>query len=336
MQPKDYYKILGVERNASDKEIKKAFRKLAREHHPDMNPGDKRAEERFKDINEAHEVLSDPEKRAKYDRFGAQWQQFEQSGGRPGGFDWSQWASPGQGGPGQGGAYTQEINADDLQRMFGAGGGAGSAGFSDFFESLFGGVGRRNRAADPFAGAGRSQPRVRRGQDIEQALEITLEEAFNGTMRLLQREDGSSGEVRIPKGVQTGSRVRVSGVGGAGMAGGTAGDLYLKIEVKPHPLFERRGDDLYIKTPVDLYTAVLGGDVQVLTMTGPVVLTIPPETANGKAIRLRGQGMPRVKSGEARGDLYIEVQVTTPRNLSPHEVDLFRQLAALRKSAPRG
>ena len=200
MQPKDYYQILGVERNANEKEIKKAYRKLARQHHPDMNPGDKGAEGRFKDLNEAYEVLSDPEKRAKYDQFGAQWQQYQQSGGRPGGFDWSQW-----GRPGQGGGYTQEINADDLERMFG---GAGSAGFSDFFESLFGGVGRRSRAADPFAGAGRGQSRGRRGQDSEQPLEITREEAFNGTTRLLQREDGSSGEVRIPRGVQTGSRVR--------------------------------------------------------------------------------------------------------------------------------
>ncbi len=325
MQPKDYYQILGVERNATEKEIKKAYRKLARQHHPDMNPGDKRAEERFKDINEAHEVLSDPEKRAKYDQFGAQWQQYQQSGGRPGGFDWSQW-----GRPGQGGAYTQEINADDLQRMFGGAG--GGAGFSDFFESLFGGVGRRSRTADPFAGAGRSQSRVRRGQDIEQPLEITLEEAFNGTTRLLQREDGSSGEVRIPKGVQTGSRVRVSGVGGAGAAGGSAGDLYLKIEVKSHPVFERRGDDLYAKAPVDLYTAILGGDVQVPTMTGPVALTIPAETSNGKTIRLRGQGMPMIKGGDQRGDLYIEVQVTTPRHLSPREVELFKQLADLRKT----
>ena len=173
---------------------------------------------------------------------------------------------------------------------------------------------------------------ARQGQDIEQPVEITLEEAFSGATRLLQREDGSTGEVRIPKGVQTGARVRVSGVGGAGMAGGRAGDLYLKIEVKPHAVFERRGDDLYTKAPVDLYTAVLGGSAQVPTMSGPVVLTIPAETANGKTIRLRGQGMPLLKGDEQRGDLYIEVQVTTPRNLSPHEVELFKQLADLRKT----
>ncbi len=322
MQPKDYYKILGVDRTASEKEIKKAFRKLARECHPDVNPDDKAAEQRFKDINEAHEVLSDPEKRAKYDRFGAQWQQYEQAGGRPGGFDWSQWTRPGQGG-----AYTQQMNQEDLQRMFG-----GAGGFSEFFESLFGGVGRGGRPADPLAGARRGQSRPRQGQDIEQPVEITLEEAFSGATRLLQREDGSTGEVRIPKGVQTGARVRVSGVGGAGMAGGRAGDLYLKIEVKPHAVFERRGDDLYTKAPVDLYTAVLGGSAQVPTMSGPVVLTIPAETANGKTIRLRGQGMPLLKGDEQRGDLYIEVQVTTPRNLSPHEVELFKQLADLRKT----
>ncbi|MBK9094980.1 MAG: J domain-containing protein [Anaerolineae bacterium] len=324
MQPRDYYHILGVDRKASEKDIKKAYRRLAREHHPDLNPGDKRAEDRFKDINEAHEVLSDPEKRAKYDRFGAQWQQYEQSGGRPGGFDWSQWA-----GPGQGGATTQQFTADDLQRMYAS---AGTGGFSDFFESLFGGAGQRRSSTNPAAGAGRGQSRVRRGQDIEQTLEITLEEAFNGTTRLLQRDDNSTGEVHIPKGVQTGSRVRVSGVGSAGTAGGNAGDLYLKIAVKPHPVFERRGDDLVAKAPVDLYTAILGGNVQVPTMTGPVMLTVPPETANGKTIRLRGQGMPLVKGDEQRGDLYIEVQVTTPRNLSPREMELFKQLADLRKA----
>ena len=159
MQPRDYYHILGVDRKASEKDIKKAYRRLAREHHPDLNPGDKRAEDRFKDINEAHEVLSDPEKRAKYDRFGAQWQQYEQSGGRPGGFDWSQWARPGQGG-----ATTQQFTADDLQRMYAS---AGTGGFSDFFESLFGGAGQRRSSTNPAAGAGRGQSRVRRGQDIE-------------------------------------------------------------------------------------------------------------------------------------------------------------------------
>ncbi len=325
MQPKDYYQILGVSRKADEKEIKKAFRKLARQHHPDVNAGDKGAEERFKDINEAYEVLSDPEKRAKYDQFGAQWQQYQSTGAQPGGFDWSRWASqPG----GQG--YTRTVSQEEFEELFG-GRSTGGGGFSDFFQMLFGG-GRRGTAAgaDPFADMSRTAPRARRGRDYEQPVEVTLEEAFSGATRLLRREDGSTVEVKIPPGVASGSRVRLSGEGGSGAGGATAGDLYLVIEVKPHPRFERRGDDLYVKVPVDLYTAMLGGEVPLTTMAGSVVLTVPPETPNGKTFRLRGQGMPQLKSPERPGDLYAEVDLQIPRNLSAPEKELFRQLAALR------
>ncbi len=323
MQPKDYYQILGVSRKADEKEIKKAFRKLARQHHPDVNAGDKRAEERFKDINEAYEVLSDPEKRAKYDQFGAQWQQYQSGGAQPGGFDWSSWASqPG----GQG--YTRTVSAEEFEELFG-GRGSGGGGFSDFFETLFGGS-RRSAGADPFGDMSRTSPRARRGRDYEQPVEVTLEEAFSGAVRLLRREDGSTVEVKIPPGVTTGSRVRLGGEGGSGTAGATAGDLYLVIEVKPHARFERRGDDLHVKVPVDLYTALLGGEVSLATMAGSVVLTVPPETPNGKTIRLRGQGMPQLKNPARHGDLYAEVDLQVPRNLTAQEKELFRQLATLR------
>lgn len=325
MQPKDYYQILGVSRKADEKEIKKAFRKLARQHHPDVNAGDKRAEERFKDINEAYEVLSDPDKRAKYDQFGAQWQQYQSGGAQPGGFDWSRWANqPG----GQG--YTRTVSPEEFEELFGGrGSGSGGGGFSDFFETLFGGS-RRSAGADPFGDMSRTSPRARRGRDYDQPVEVTLEEAYSGAVRLLRREDASTVEVKIPPGVTTGSRVRLGGEGGSGTAGATAGDLYLVIEVKPHARFERRGDDLHVKVPVDLYTAMLGGEVSLATMAGSVVLTVPPETPNGKTIRLRGQGMPQLKNPGRHGDLYAEVDLQIPRNLTAQENDLFRQLAALR------
>lgn len=320
MQPRDYYQILGVSRKADEKEIKKAFRKLARQHHPDVNAGDKRAEDRFKDINEAYEVLSDPEKRAKYDQFGAQWQQYQSTGAQPGGFDWSRWASQ----PG-GQSYTRTVSPEEFEELFGGRGGGGG-GFSDFFEMLFGGN-RRTAGSDTFADMSRTSTRPRRGRDYEQPVEITLEEAYSGSKRLLRREDGSTVEVKIPPGVITGSKVRLSGEGGAGTV---AGDLYLAIEVKPHPRYERRGDDLVVKVPVDLYTAMLGGEVPLNTMGGSVVLTVPPETPNGKTIRLRGQGMPQLKNPARHGDLYAEVDLQIPRNLTEQEKELFRQLAGLR------
>lgn len=322
MQPKDYYQILGVPRKADEKEIKKAFRKLARQHHPDVNAGDKRAEERFKDINEAYEVLSDPEKRAKYDQFGAQWQQYQSGGAQPGGFDWSRWA----GQPGAQGT-TRTVSQEEFEELFG--GRSGGAGFSDFFEMLFGGS-RRGGNTDPFGDMSRTSTRARRGRDFDQPVEVTLEEAYSGATRLLRREDGSTVEVKIPPGVTSGSRVRLSGEGGSGAGGAAAGDLFLVIEVKPHPRFERRGDDLTVKVPVDLYTAMLGGEVALNTLAGSVVLTVPPETPGGKTFRLRGQGMPLLKKPEQRGDLYAEVDLQIPRGLSSQEKELFRQLAALR------
>jgi curved DNA-binding protein len=312
---KDYYKMLGVDRNASEKEIKKAYHKLARKYHPDVNPGNKQAEEQFKEINEAHEVLSDPEKRKKYDQLGSNWQQWQNMGGDPRGFDWNQWyAQPGGG--------RVHVQYGDLGDLFG---GTGGGGFSDFFEAIFGGLGQRGTGS----WGARAQPRAARGQDYEQEVEITLEEAFAGTTRVLQK-DGRRLEVKIPPGVESGSKVRMSGEGGEGFGGGTKGDLYLRVKVLPHRTFERQGNDLYCEVPVDLYTAVLGGEVRVTTFKGGAMLTIPPETQSGKTFRLKGQGMPRLKDPQKRGDLYAKVRVTVPQKLTDGEKELFRQLASMR------
>ncbi len=290
MEYKDYYKILGVDKSASEKDIKKAFRRLARKHHPDVNPGDPRAEDRFKEINEAYEVLSDAEKRRKYDQLGADWQRWQQTGGRSGDFDWSRWTS---GQPGEN-VYVRYGTPEDLENLFG-----GDSPFSDFFSQLFGSMGAR-------PGVQNQQVRSRRGQDYEQEVEISLQEAYHGTTCLLQK-DGQRLEVKIPAGAQTGTRVRMGGHGGEGAAGGQAGDLYLRVTVASDPRFERDGDDLRTTVAADLYTMVLGGEVCVPTMVGEAVLTIPAGTQNGCTFRLRGTGMPRLRQPQQHGDLYARV-----------------------------
>ncbi len=324
MEYKDYYQTLGVSKNASKDEIKKAYRKMARQYHPDLNQGDKKAEEKFKEVNEAYEVLSDPSKREKYDQFGASWQQYERTGGRPEDFDWGQWG----GYPG-GQTRTRTLTPEELEQMMGQGFGGGMGGFSDFFETLFGNMGGR-----PSAGRQRTQTsqRPQRGRDLEQAVQISLEDAWRGTTLNLQWEGGRQIEAKIPPGVKSGSKVRLSGQGGGSAMGGKAGDLYLKIEVRPHPLFTRDGDDLRVNVPVDLYSVILGGKVSVPTLERPVELTIPPETANGKVFRLRGLGMPNLKDPKAHGNLYAIVQVQIPSNLNQEEKNLFEKLRLLRKA----
>lgn len=323
MNVKDYYAILGVPRGADEKAIRRAYRKLAKESHPDLHPGDAAAAQRFKDVAEAYEVLGDAEKRAKYDRFGAAWRQAEGAGGADG-FDWSQWGggpgAPRRGAPGGGRQSVRNLSPEDLEAIFGGGG-----GFSDFFETLFGGGGggRARHGAAPSA-------RLGRGGDVEAAAPITLAEAFAGTRRQLQL-DGRRIEVRIPPGVKTGSRVRVRGEGQAGEAG--AGDLYLVVEVAPDARFERDGDDLRTRVAVPLYTALLGGEVTVPTLAAPARLTIPPETRNGQRFRLSGQGMPRLRDPASRGDLFVTVDVELPRGLSDDEKRLVAELAKLRPGA---
>ncbi len=310
MDYKDYYQTLGVPRNASEKDIKSAFRKLARQHHPDVNPGDKTAEERFKAINEAYAVLSDPEKRKKYDAFGADWERYQQAGGQPGGFDFSQWAARGAGG--EAGPNVRYGTPEDFADLFGE-----DEAYSDFFSTLFG-QGRTGGRA-----GGRRGPR--RGQDYEHPLRVTFDEAFRGATRTFQL-DGRRIEARIPPGVRTGSRVRLSGQGAPGTAGAPSGDLYLLVEVEPDPRFERREDDLYTDVPVDFYTAALGGEVRVPTPDGSVALKIPAHTQAGQTFRVRGKGMPAL-SGNKRGDLYARAQIVLPDNMSEAELDALRGVA---------
>lgn len=308
MEYKDYYQILGVARDADQAAIKRAFRKLARTHHPDVNPGDAAAESRFKDIAEAYEVLGDPEKRAKYDRFGQEYRQYERAGGAPGGFDWGAWR---QAGPGV--TYT---SVQDLGELFGRAGTGGLGGFSDFFEALFG------------QAAAARQPAARRGADARQPVQITLLEAYRGTRRMLAK-NGRRIEVDIPAGVRTGSRVRMRGEGAPGSSGASPGDLYLEIEVLPDERFERRGNDLYTRAEVPLTTAILGGEVRVPTLDGHVDLTVPAGTQNGRKIRLSGKGMPRLGSGGERGNLFVTVEVRLPGSLTEEQRELFVRLREL-------
>ncbi|MDX1662210.1 MAG: J domain-containing protein [Candidatus Promineifilaceae bacterium] len=324
MEVKDYYEILGIDRTASQDEIRKAYRKLARKYHPDVNPGDAVAEERFKELNEAYEVLSDPEKREKYDKFGAQWRQYERMGGQPQDFNWGQWQAQ----PGAGTGY-RTVSPEEFEQMFG-GGGAG--GFSDFFETLFGAQRAPGGFRGDFGGRGgrQYQARPRAGRDIEHEVQVTLDEAFHGTTRSLQYEGGRQIQARIPRGVRTGSRIRLRGQGQPGVAGAEAGDLFLVVDVLPHPQFTREEDDLHVTVPVDLYTAMLGGSVTVPSLDRQVRLNVPPETDNGRVFRLGGLGMPSLRDPEQRGDLYATVEVKLPDDLSEREKELFEELQELR------
>ena len=325
MDFKDYYATLGVSKTASDKEIKQAFRKLARKHHPDVNPGDKVAETKFKEINEAYEVLGDPASRKKYDELGANWRMYEQQArnGQPfGGFPF------GGGQPGQGGARAgyRTMTPEEMEDLFGD-----SNPFSDFFTTFFGGGG--GGFGGGAAGARTRGTRRRPGRDIENEIELALEDAYHGaTRRLMLTQNGQVKhvDVRIPAGVTDGSRVRISGEGEQGVGGAQSGHLYLRVRLTPHPVFERKGRDLYVKTPVPVTTAVLGGEAQVRTLSGkPARLRIPPLTQNGQLFRLKGYGMPAVGGGEDTGDLYARVDVQLPARLSDKEREHYEALKRL-------
>jgi DnaJ-class molecular chaperone len=309
----DYYQVLGVARGASEKEIRQAYRKLARQYHPDLNPNDKAAEARFKEIGEAYEVLSDPEKRKKYDRYGHNWQQAEaaEAASREAGFGNFRWA-PGGASPG-GGVRFETGNLDD-------------SAFADLFGNLFGGRG----------GGGRARTMSQRGEDYEQPVEVTIEEAFNGSQRTVQLQSADGRvrrlEVKIPAGVTDGSRIRMAGEGGPGFGGAPNGDLYLVVSLLPSPTFERKGDDLYVNVSVPLHVLMLGGEAQVPTPKGTrLALKIPPETQNDRVFRLAGQGMPRL-GGSGRGDLYATAKAMLPVPLTERERELFRELAQQRAS----
>jgi curved DNA-binding protein len=300
MEYKDYYKILGVDKKASSAEIKKAYRKLAMKCHPDKAKGDKTAEEKFKSINEANEVLSDSEKRKKYDELGSNWQNYEQSGG-------AGYANQGQGG------YQQY--SGDFEDMF------ANSGYSDFFDAFFGGGGKSRR------GGGRSVSTM--GQDMQAMIEITLREAYSGTSKVFNY-NGQSIKLNVKPGISDGQVLKLAGKGGAGIRGGQAGDLLITIKIIPDAVFDRKGDDLYANLNVSLYDAVLGGKVEFEMIKGKVKIDIPKECSVGKIFRLAKLGMPKYgKTGES-GDLYLTVKIELPKNLSAKETALFNELKKLR------
>lgn len=341
---KDYYKVLGVEKTADARAIKQAYRRLARKYHPDQNPGSKTAAERFKEINEAHEVLSDPDKRRRYDELGADWARYADLG------------APGPGRPPGPGGFRVHVGRD-----------ADLGDFSEFFRTFFGEGGPSGPFVDveDLLGGrgGRESRRGVRGQDVETEVEVSLEEVVTGTLRPLQltRAEGCEAcggrgrqgkaacatcggagqvlrtrrvDVRIPAGVREGSRVRASGEGEAGAGGGPRGDLFLRVRVRPHPGFERRDDDLVVELPVAVWEAALGGEVEVPTLRGKVSMKIPPETASGRVFRLPGYGVPHVKGG-GRGDQLVRIRIVVPRDLTPRERALFEELRTLRPRPPR-
>ncbi len=333
MMAKDYYATLGVPRGATEKEIKSAYRKLARKHHPDVNPGDKASEEHFKEVSEAYEVLSDPEKRKKYDQFGHLGGDTWKHAGE-GGFNFGGGGSSGAGG----GAQWQHVTPGDMDM---------EGGFADILGNLFGGRGG--------GGFGRRQPT--RGEDVQAEVEITLEEAYTGAERAVNVAEhtpcptcrgtgmmnnrrcptcGGAGAVerpqtltvKIPAGVRDGAKIRVPGKGGAGIGGGGQGDLYLVPRLATHPRFERKEDDLYTEVAVPFTDAALGAEVEVPTLTGPVTARVPAGTSSGQSLRLRGKGMPHLR-GEGHGDLYAKVRITVPKHLGDREKALLEEIRGL-------
>lgn len=306
---KDYYKVLGVAKTATPEEIKRAYRKLALKLHPDKTKGDKVAEEQFKDVNEANEVLSDPVKRKKYDRFGADWKHYEEAGAPPGGFDWSKYAR------GSGG-QAHWTSTHDTDARF------ADEGVNDLFKMLFGQRSDQGRGRRSF---------VIKGEDLETQATLSLEEAHHGTTRLIHL-DGQTIKVTIKPGVADQQMLRIAGKGEEGLGGGPNGDLYLTIKIASHPVFQRKGNNLYCDLPVELYTAVLGGKTKVKTLQGIVKVDIPKETPNDKVLRLRGLGMPSYGRKNEFGNLYAKVVIMLPHHLSKEEIDLFKELAALQKT----
>ncbi len=300
MDYKDYYKILGVERKASADDIRKSYRKLAMQFHPDKNPGDKKAEDKFKEINEAYQVLSDEKKRARYDQLGSAYSDFRTSGGRPGDFRWDDWFQQ------QGAQQRGYGNAEDPF--------AGSGGnFSDFFRTIFG---------EAVRSSARNQT-MQQQQGYQQEVDITFQEAYEGTMRQLQT-NGRKLQVRIPAGVKTGSKVRVAGAGPEGL------DLYLIVNITDESLFERDGQDLYTTSTLSVFTIILGGDTEVETPTGKVKLSIPPGTQVDQVFRLAGRGMPHLKNSNTKGDLFVKLKVQIPKYLSSKQIELIEEASRIK------
>jgi curved DNA-binding protein len=305
MEFKDYYKILGVEKNATKDDIKKVFRKLAKKYHPDKNPGDKASEEKFKEVTEANEVLSDPEKRKKYDQLGSNWKQYENAG-TDANYGYRNYRPGGQG---------QGANVSgNFDELFGNVG-----GFSDFFESFFGGSTAQSR-----------QSRPRKGRDQEASLSISLEEAHHGTEKEFTL-DGKKIRLKITPGIEQGKRLRLKHQGANGAAGGEKGDLYITVKIDEHTNFVRNGNDLYCNLDVDLYTVILGGKKTLKTLDGKTInVNIPPETDSGSTLRIKEMGMHHSGNADSRGDLFVKINVKLPKYLSSKEKELFKELSLIR------
>ena len=333
---KDYYKILGVDKKASTEEIKKAYRKLAKTYHPDANRNNPAAEEKFKEIGEAYEVLKDPEKRYRYDQLGSNWKAYSRTGAGP------------QGWPG-GGQWQQGSASYDFQGSGFDFGDLGS-GFSDFFEMFFG-RGSDQRFRDFSTGSAgqsgtrqnqrtgwRSRRAASKGQDVESRLTITLREAYLGTERTLklQTAEGKSRtiNIKIPKGIKDGGKIRVTGEGGKSPNGGVAGDLYLIVEIAPHHFFKRKGNDLYCEIPVTIKEAIFGASIDIPTFSGSVTVKLPAGTQAGKTLRLKGKGMPFIK-GADYGDLYAKIKIVIPENLSNEQRKLLEDFSKKYNENPR-
>lgn len=338
MEYKNYYDILGVNKNASQDEIKKAYRKKAAKYHPDKNPDDPSAEEKFKEVGEAYEVLKDPEKRKLYDKVGKDWKKYQRAGGSADGFNWQDYARQSQGRGGFGGQQSYQTNFD-LNDLFGGGarsrGGSSGmgGGFSSFFETIFGGGG-----GNPFEQAQQQQSRRRRyqsnaqkqtkngKQNIKANVSIPLKEAYEGTSRTL-RVGGEKMKVKIPAGIKDGQRLKLKGKGRSKLSQGARGDLYLTVNIDMPEGYERKGKNIYYDHPIDLYTAVLGGETVVNTLAGKAKLNIPAGTSGGKLFRLSGMGMPEFRNASNKGDLFVRIQIQVPEKLSQEEEKLFKQLA---------
>lgn len=321
MDFKDYYNVLGVKPDTDSKTIKKTYHQLAKKYHPDVNPGDKRSEDKFKEVTEAYQAISDPEKRKKYDELRQNYQQWQQRGGS-GNFDWDRWqANPGAG------RNTRTMTPEEFAQAFGNGGADEmGGGYSDFFSTIFGMGSEGNRMNMHRRGA----PRARAGRDSESELTVTLEESFHGTSRVIQIGDKKI-EAKIPKGVRNGSKIRLSGQGGPGSGGGPNGDLYLTISVQADSRYVQDNDDLIMDIPIDFYTAVLGGEISIKTFSGEVLLKLPPMSQSGKKFRLKGKGMPKLEQLQVQGDLFAQIKIVLPDSLNEAEIETLKKLAENRK-----
>lgn len=327
MEYKNYYDILGVGKSASQDEIKKAYRKKAAKYHPDKNPDDPSAEEKFKEVGEAYEVLKDPEKRNLYNKVGKDWKKYQRAGGSAEGFNWSDYARQG-GGQGFSGQRNYQTGFD-INDIFGnaRSGEPSGGGFSSFFETIFGGGSPFGQQTRQYRNSGLHQNHSR--QDTKAKITISLQEAYEGTSRTLRIGDEKM-KVKIPAGIQDGQRLKLKGKGASKARGGIRGNLYLTIKIDMPEGYERKDNSIYYDHPVDLYTAVLGGETVVNTLSGKAKITIPPGTSGGKLFRLSGMGMPEFRNPSKKGDLFVRMQIQVPKKLSAEEKKLFEKLAGVK------